>query len=324
MPCIEGTRQALLAWLEAPAAWAAQRAIEAVGVPPDDVCARLHAVTEDPASAADLVSLVTEARVRASLPDDTVAIERWLLIRQAADALNGEAMETLGDAAQRLTCAEIASLMEDDPATRRMLAVSGIRFREFAKVVTGRRFSAGLFFWDECGVRRSWLPKVPLRNWAGCGRMLIRMGGLGPIMYPHLNPRRSSSRLEEPAISSSYAVMAESIDRRADLRGFAAASWLWSPDTHRVSPHLAAVMAPILGHGGFVTTIGPASPDCGVFARSDTRRRLYHEGTFTPTIGLVLWPRAEMVHWWRASVGMREFSRAGVLPTDGPEGVAAP
>jgi hypothetical protein len=111
MLCTESTRQALLTWLGAPAAWAAQRAIEAVGAPPDDVCARLQTVTEDPASAADLVSLVTRARVRASLPDDDAAIERWLLIRQAVDSLNGEAMETLGDAAQRLTCAEIASLM---------------------------------------------------------------------------------------------------------------------------------------------------------------------------------------------------------------------
>ncbi len=196
--------------------------------------------------------------------------------------------------------------------------MSGIRFREFAKVVTGRRFCAGLFFWDECGLRRSWLAKVPLRNWVGFGRALIKMGGLGPMMHPHLNPRRNSPRLEEPAISLSFAVMAESIERRSDLRGLAAASWLRSPDTHRVSPHLAAINAPILAHGGFVTTIGPASPDCGVFARSGTRRRLYQDGTFTPTVGLVLWPRAEMLHWWRASAAFAP-AEARVRPYATPQ-----
>jgi hypothetical protein len=107
-------------------------------------------------------------------------------------------------------------------------------------------------------------------------------------------------RLEEPALSRSLAVLAESIERRPDLRGLVATSWLWSPDTHRVSPHLAAVNAPILAHGGFVTTIGRAAEDCGALACSPTRRRLYAEGSYRLTTGLMLWPRAEMLRWWRA------------------------
>jgi hypothetical protein len=94
--------------------------------------------------------------------------------------------------------------------------------------------------------------------------------------------------------------MAETLETRPDLHGFVAASWLRSPDVHRVSPHLAAVNAPILAAGGFVTTLGAAPPDCGVFERSLERARLYREGRFTPTIGLVIWPRADMLRWWRS------------------------
>ena len=316
MRCIDSTQETLLAWLDSPEAWSAQRAIEAAGVTPDVLRAQLCTVTEDPGSAAHVVPIVTGARIQASLPDDSVVIERWLLVRQGLDALSCAAIERLGDAAQRLTCEEIASFVKDDQDALGMLRVSGIRFREFAKLVTGRRFCAGLFCWDECGLRRSWLAKAPVRAWAGFGRALIEMGGLQPIIYPHVNPRRSSQRLEEPAISLSYAAMAESLERRPDLRGFAAASWLWSPDTHRVSPHLAALSAPIVAHGGFVTTLGPASPDCGVFARSGTRRRLYEEGTFTPTVGLVLWPRGAMLDWWRAATAGAQMESCPLADRD--------
>jgi hypothetical protein len=300
MGCIDATRQTLLAWLDSSEAHSARRAIESVGGAPDAARSSLHAVTEAPDSAVAIVSLVADARRRGSIPQDSVTIERWLLARQALDALDSAAMARLGTCARRLTCNEIATLVEGDPGVSGMLPASGVRFREFAKIVTGRRFAAGIFHWEECGLRRSWLVKVPPRHWAECGRMLRKMGGLGPMMFPHVNPRRTSPSLEEPGISVSFAVLAESIERRPDLRGFAAASWLRSPDTHRVSPRLAALNAPILAHGGFVTTVGRASADCGVFAHSRTRKRLYEEGAFTPTIGLVLWPRADMLKWWRA------------------------
>jgi hypothetical protein len=301
MQCTDQTRETLLAWLDSREAWVAMRAVSAAGMATDGAPTVLSTVTENPASADGVVNLTARARAHAGLPAGSVAIERWLLIRHAVESLTAGAIPALGQSAQQLTCDEIASLTQDDDATRAMLDVSGIRFRELAKLVTGRRYSAGLFCWDECGLSRSWLVKVPPRSWHRFARTLLAFGGLAPIIYPHVNPRRGSPRLEEPAISRSFAAMAESIEHRPDVCGFAAASWLWSPDTHRVSPHLAALNAPIVGNGGFVATIGPASPDCGVFARSGTRRRLYDEGAFKPTVGLVLWPRAQMVAWRRAT-----------------------
>jgi hypothetical protein len=295
MRCIERTRQILLAWLDTSDARVAQRAVESTGIAPDVLRTCLRRVTEDAGSADPVVSLIADGRRHASLPAGCVIIERWLLVRQAIEALGSAAIENLGDTAQRMTCDEIAALVHDDHGMRTMLDASSIRFREFVKLVTGRRFCAGLFFWEECGLRRSWLAKVPRRDWIGFGRTLIRMGGLGPMMFPHMNPRCLSARIEAPAVDRSLAVMAESLERRPELRGFAAASWLRSPDTHRVSPHLAVVNRPILAHGGFVTTVGAASPDCGIFERSRARRRLYEYGSFAPTIGLVLWPRADML-----------------------------
>ena len=279
----------------------ARGAIESVGQSPEVARTWLQSVTEEPRSADAIASLVAAARRRGAVPDGDVSIERWLLVRQGLDAIDSEAMTTLGSTARRLTCETIATLVEDDPWVETHLAAPHVRFLEFAKIVTSRRFCAGLFHWEECGIRRSWLVKVPPRDWMGLAGVLARMRGFGPAMFLHLNPRRSSPHLAEPDISCSMAAIAESLDRRGDLRGVAAASWLRSPDTHRVSPRLAAVNAPILAGGGLVTTVGTAPADCGVFATSERRRRLYQEGTFRPTIGLVLWPRADVLRWWRGA-----------------------
>lgn len=297
---IETTRNRLVQWLDGPEAAAARHAIRATGTSPEALSSSLIAITEDPASAAGVVPLVEQARSRGQCAGDSVDIERWLLVRQAIDLLRSERIAMLGEASRRLTCDDLVALLEDDRAARTRLAVAGIRFRENAKMATGRRFSAGLFHWEVCGIRRSWIARVPLRDLAGFGRALLKLGGVGPVMFPHLNPRRQCVRLEEPSISASLAVMAETMERNPELRGFAAASWLRSPDTPRVSPHLAAINAPILASGGFVTTVGPASSDSGVFERSARRKQLYDDGIFTPTVGLVMWARRDMLRWWRS------------------------
>ena len=296
----EQTLARLAAWLtDSESAAMAAGAIRRCGYRPSAVAETLHLVTEAPASTSHLVILIETAKRKAGLPAGSAVIERWLLVSAAA-AMLCTARTPLGHTVRKRTCAEIASLLDDTWATGETLLVSGIRFREFAKMATGRRFSAGLFHWDVCGMSRSWLLKVPPRDVPGLVRVLAKLRGLGPGMFPHLNPRRQPGHLAEPAISDALAAMAETLEARPDLRGLVAASWLRSPDVHSVSPHLAVVNAPIVAAGGFVTTIGAAPPDCGVFERSRERERLYREGRFTPTTGLVIWPRAEMLRWWRS------------------------
>lgn len=299
MRCIDRVRRQLVTFLEGEEAAQAQRAIASAGAEPSVMAGWLEEVTEAEGSVTRCVAVVRRAR-ELGLPESSVAIERWLLAWRALDVLDSPPLRRLGPSALRLTCDEIASFFADDDATIKALRVTGPRFREFAKIVTGRRFCAGMFHWEESGIPRSWLLKVPAPDWLRFGRAVVKAGGLGPMMFTHLNPRRASARLEEPGLSLCYAVLAEAIALRPDLLGVVAASWFRSPDTHRVSPRLAVVNAPILGSGGVVTTVGRAPLDCGVFARSETRKRLYEEGQFTPTIGLALWPRDALLAWHRS------------------------
>jgi hypothetical protein len=82
-----------------------------------------------------------------------------------------------------------------------------------------------------------------------------------------------------------------------EVRGLATESWLHSPETFRVSPHLAWLNRPFEEHGGIVIVLGAASESSGVFTGSAVRRRLYDEGQFHPTTALVIWPRAAMLRW---------------------------
>jgi len=297
----ELTRARLLAWLsDSEVAAAGAGALRRSGHGPSAVAETLQSVTEAPASTSRLVILVENAKREAGLPAASTAVERWLLAHAAASMLSAARKPLLGQAVVERTCADIARLLDDTWATAERLRVTGIRFREFAKMATGRRFSAGLFHWDVCGLSRSWLLKVPPRDVPGLVCALAKLRGLGPAMFPHLNPHRPPGHLAEPAISGALAAMAETLESRPDLHGLVAASWLRSPDVHRVSPHLAAVNAPILAAGGFVTTLGSAPRDCGVFEHSRERVRLFREGRFTPTIGLVIWSRADMLRWWRS------------------------
>ena len=84
-------------------------------------------------------------------------------------------------------------------------------------------------------------------------------------MFLHLNPRRGSPHLCEPDISRSLAALAESLDRRTDL-GESRRRHGSGRRTRTASRHDGAVNAPILAGGGFVTTVGVAPADCGVFA----------------------------------------------------------
>lgn len=300
MSSTDTARAVLHAWLASTDAAAAERAIRACGREPASLLPWLHGVMEGEASASPIADVADEARRRRMLPADSVAVERWLLIRQGLHALDALDADTLGERARALTAAEIADLALADDAALKALAAPGARFRELARIVTGRRWSAGVYHWEPGGIRRSWIAKVPPRDWIGLARTLAKLGGFDRLMVLHVNGRRRSPHLDEASVNACYAALAETLERQPDLRGAAGSSWIRSPDTHRVSPRLAVVNTPVTAGGGFITTIGRAPLDCGVFARSETRRRAYDEGTFVPTIGLMLWPREDLLRWWRA------------------------
>jgi hypothetical protein len=235
----------------------------------------------------------------ASSPADRAPIVRTVLVSAAVAALDRLPDAPLPQAVVSRFCEEFAALARG--ADVRAFEIGSSRFARACKLATLRRFPAGQFEWERSGISRRDLLRVrpgALPN--VLATVAWRMRGLGPVFFSHLNPRRPNRALDEREANRSYYLMAMAMEQQPDVIGFAACSWFRSPATHAVSPHLAWLSRVFLENGGVVAETGRADADCGIFHRSATRRRLYEEGRFRPTLGLVLWPRRAMLAWARA------------------------
>ena len=224
------------------------------------------------------------------------AFERCLLLRHALRALPRVGTLPVSDDVKRLFCDEFRYIAA--PPARAKFDVARGSFAALCEIATLRRFPAGQFHWTVSGLPRSWVLKVTGRERLQLLYWIARrLRGFGPVFFPHLNANRKNRWLTELESNRSYYRMAESLRHQPAIRGMVASSWLRSPDTLKVSPPLAWMNRTVLDNGGLVVTMGPADPDCGVLARSPERQRLYEAGTFKPTTGLVVWPRAAMLDW---------------------------
>jgi hypothetical protein len=288
----------------------------------DDVRRRVEAALEDPAltRAADgldrervdaamgqrLVADISEHELRvrdrilalrASIGAAEGSLERLLLLRAALDALPRIASLPVSDDVQRLFY-EAFDYVAVPPRGAAFDAARG-RFIALCKLTSLRRFPAGQFHWEMSGVPRSWLLKARGRDrWTLLWWMATRFKGFGPVFFIHVNANRKNRHvLTEQEADRSYFRMARSIALQPEVKGLVASSWLNSPDTSSVSPHLEWMNRTFKDNGALVVTIGPADPDCGVLTRSPERKKGFEAGTFKPTVGLVIWPRDAMLAW---------------------------
>ena len=271
-------------------------AVQSIGLDPTDCSRLVHSVTESPQSW-EAVMTLKERVLATDLDSENAPLERFLLINGALDSLPKLLEAHLYNSVKEMLCAEFQSWADLDKAFNREI-VGSSRFVGMCKVASLRRLIAGQFDWEVSGLPISYLMRVsPSSLPQAVYFAATKLKGLSPIFFAHLGYRRLGDSLREDEANKSYYRMAKSLELQPEVRGFVASSWIRSPDTHRVSPHLAWLNRVFLENGGFVAVRGPANPNGGVFVRSETRRRLYELGKFKPTIGLVLWARKEMLAW---------------------------
>jgi hypothetical protein len=275
----------------------AQRALERAGVDQARILKLIASMTPAVPSQGEMSALLSQLSA-AGYANGDASIERTLLLRSAAAALpNLEALPVF-DSVKALYCEEVQSWTRLDDTAKPGFRYGTARFADMCQLASLRRFPAGQFDWVRGGLPLSYLLGVSYRNLPKALYVTIaRLRGRSPVFFTHLGYHLPGASLTELEANRSYYRMARSMELQPDIKGLVASSWFRSPDTHRVSPHLAWVNTVVVENGGFVAVRGPAKPDCGVFVRSPTRRRLYERGEFTPTIGLVIWPRRALLNW---------------------------
>jgi hypothetical protein len=172
-------------------------------------------------------------------------------------------------------------------------------FASLCGIALLERFPAGEFEWEVSGLPRSWLLRIERKALPKVALFVGKAGGFSPLVYPHLGvlrPRRIM--LVEQEINRSYHRIAQSVRMQPAIRGLMASAWFFSPDTDRYSPHLGWLWRFFADNGGIVTTMGAADPEeSGALSRSNKRKQLSEAGEFHPTLGLILWPRQQMLRW---------------------------
>jgi hypothetical protein len=271
--------------------------LAAAGVDAVRVAELVGAVSEPPSTHEALARLREEAG-RAGCPESERTFERYVLLTAALNTMSQLPLAPVSGEVKVLFCDEFRFYASHPGDHADRYKIGSASFVAMCKTATLRRFPAGQFDWEVGGIRRSDIARVsPARLVQMVTFAALRMHGLQPVFFSHLNWRRTNRSLLEAEANRSYYRMAQTMKLQPAIKGFAACSWFRSPGVHRVSPNLAWLSRVFLENGGYVVEAGPDSPDGGVLHSSRTRRALFDAGTFKPTKGLVMWPRDAMIAW---------------------------
>jgi hypothetical protein len=118
----------------------------------------------------------------------------------------------------------------------------------------------------------------------------------------------------EKAQKMVYYRMAKSMELQPEILGYVATSWIHSPTTFQVSPHLAWLNSVFLEHGGLVVDMGPAPLDCGIQWGSASRNLSAQKGEFQPRKAIVVWPRRKMIEWASAHSELEDYPTQHFVP----------
>lgn len=244
------------------------------------------------------LAVLKETLASAGYPAGGGAFERFLIVAAAEEAVDRLDALPVDERVKDLFCQNFRMYAAPDKLPE-PFDLARASFITMGRIATLSRFPAGQLDWEVSGIPRSWLFKVPRRSVPRLvSSILFELRGFKPAFFSHINPnRRNQGILLERESLRSYHRMARSMERQPEVRGLITASWLHSPDTFTVSPHLAWLNKVFLENGGHVLPLGPADIDSGVLHRSPERQQAYDAGTFTPTEALVIWPRAAMLAW---------------------------
>ncbi len=291
----EQARESCRAALEAPAMLAVGQMLTAAGRSVKDGTA-LIAQVGDAAPTQTAVSEFARSLPGADRQPEG-AVERFLALHTILEHLDRVKQLPVAAGVKALFYDEFARFAADE-STSEWCRAGAFSFIVLCKKASLRIFPAGELYWEVSGFPRSWLSHIPLASLPKALHFFAtRFRGFRPAFYFHLDPGRKNRILSPVELDRSYYLMAKSLELQPEAKGILTVGWLHSPDTHRVSPHLAWRNKIFEENRGFIGTIkGPVDLNL-VFHRSPERRKLYEQGKFKPTNGLILWAREDMRAW---------------------------
>jgi hypothetical protein len=135
-----------------------------------------------------------------------------------------------------------------------------------------------------------WLPPRP----AG-----YPTSGERPWLQTHIIAERAQDLKDERAWLDGTEAVGAFLLVNPDYEGYFGLGWLADESLGEISPHLAFVREQMLASGAIIVSLGDAPDEIVEVAisTSKTRRRMYEEGRWTPTIQCSIYTREEFIAW---------------------------
>ncbi|MGD1095853.1 MAG: polysaccharide deacetylase family protein [Bryobacteraceae bacterium] len=246
---------------------------------------------------AEAQAAITAARAVAGKAD--FGFERVLLLEAALGSLDRLTDARLDLATQALVCNQYEFFVNPGEDWRHRFDSSSYSYRAYAGMSLLDRIPAGRLDWEISGIPRSWIPKIRRRDLPRVLRAIAtKIGGFKPVVFTHLAFRQTPfATLRESDVNASYLRIARCLALRPELKAIVTASWFYSAETHRVSPHLRWTTRMFEENGGIVSDLGRCPEDAGFLVGSIERQKLYESGDYKPTEGVILWPRRAVLEW---------------------------
>ncbi len=280
-----------------------------------DLAQKMAGLPQDPASWMALLSGIPDdqrrRRVLAGLCEEAErlgacppgSIERFGTLQASLVALPQLEQMDGHDSLGRQFCAMIRRIASRTHGWGRHFQHDSDAFAELARIVTFRRYHAGQISFDVMATPRAWTLRVhPLALPSLFRELALELRGLGPIVMPHLNYWRVNPLTilkKENAISHHRIV--QYMEGQTQIKGLVSASWLYSSDVEKFSPHIAWLRDFYIDNGAYLVDMEVAHQKAGFLVGSEARRKLHAEGKLRPRETLVIWPRERMLAWARES-----------------------
>jgi len=257
-------------------------------------------------------------------PELPFGAERVILLRAALRSLDRLTGARLDPSTQALLSSQYEFFANPGQDWMYRFDPAAYSYRAYAGMSLLERFPAGRLDWEVSGIRRSWLLKIPRRDVPQVlASIALELRGFRPVIWSHLAFLQTSvETFQEQDVQTSYLRIARCLALRPEIRAIATASWLYSAETHRVSPHLRWTTRLFEENGAIISDLGKAPEDAGFLVGSRQRRMLYESGAYHPTEGLIIWPRRAVLEWLSKQSPEADL-RPGLLSDPPPSGRVA-
>lgn len=156
----------------------------------------------------------------------------------------------------------------------------------------------GVYYFEYSAIPKRNILMCPLRHKPALVWFLAcRFKGLSPTIEMHLPPQ-PRGRFTEAESNRSHRLVAGVLAQQPAVKGIAGSSWYCDPEVLRISPHLSFVRELFARNGGFLHRLGPTKhSDRKALLKSETRRRLFEQGKYSPTDYARYWARRDVIQW---------------------------